>query len=77
MAQIEIPIVIDGLEIIEKMKAEGKLVAVTRCAECVHSYEDIGGRVCSYGVCVDCYVPDDFFCRYGEPKEAHDEQPIS
>ena len=74
MAQFKIPIVIDGLEIIEKMKAEGKLVAVTRCAECVHSYEDIGGRICSYGVCVDCVVPDDFFCKDGEPKEANDEQ---
>lgn len=73
MAQLQIPIVIDGLDAmnkaIEKMKEEGTLVAVTRCAECVHSYEDIGGRTCSYGVCVDCVVPDDFFCRYGEPKE--------
>lgn len=42
---------------------------VTRCKDCKHSWEDISGLCCSYGVCVDLTVPDDFFCSYGERKE--------
>lgn len=38
---------------------------VTRCKDCKHSWEDIGGLCCSYGPCVDCIVPEDFFCAYG------------
>lgn len=38
---------------------------VVRCKDCKRSYEDLCGRVCSYGVCVDCVVPDDFFCADG------------
>jgi hypothetical protein len=38
---------------------------VVRCKDCKHSYEDLCGRVCSYGVSVDCVVPDDFFCADG------------
>lgn len=40
-----------------------------RCKDCKHSWEDISGLCCSYGVCVDLTVPDDFFCSYGERKE--------
>lgn len=36
---------------------------------CEHSYEAVGGRVCTYGVCVDCEVTEDFFCSYGKRKE--------
>lgn len=42
---------------------------VTRCKDCKHSYEDIGGLVCSHGVCVDCIVPEDFYCAEGEEEE--------
>ena len=42
---------------------------VVRCKGCKHSWEDISGLCCSYGVCVDLTVPDDFFCSYGERKE--------
>ena len=42
---------------------------VVRCKDCGHSYEDVLGRVCSYGVCVDFYVPDTFSCINGERKE--------
>lgn len=38
---------------------------VTRCKDCKHSWEDTGGLCCSYGPCVDCIVPEDFFCAYG------------
>ena len=42
---------------------------VTRCKDCANSYEDAFGRVCSYGICVDCIVPDDFYCASSKPKE--------
>lgn len=44
-------------------------VPVVRCRDCRNSYEGIDGRICSYGPCVDCVVPDDFFCRFGERRE--------
>ena len=39
---------------------------VVRCKDCKHSYEDIDGLTCVYGPCVDCTVPEDFYCKYGE-----------
>lgn len=41
-------------------------VPVVRCRECKYSYEDLDGLTCSHGPCVDCPVPDDFFCSFGE-----------
>lgn len=41
-------------------------VPVVRCGECKHSWQDIGGLCCSHGVCVDCTVPEYFFCACGE-----------
>ena len=41
---------------------------VTRCKDCKHSWEDIGGLCCSHGACVDLTVPGDFYCAYGERK---------
>lgn len=40
--------------------------AVVHCKDCKNSWEDIGGLCCSHGVCVDCTVPEDFFCADGE-----------
>nr|DAL14537.1 MAG TPA_asm: hypothetical protein [Caudoviricetes sp.] len=42
---------------------------VVRCRECKHSYENIDGLTCVYGPCVDCTVPEDFYCKYGEREE--------
>lgn len=39
---------------------------VVRCKDCKYSYEDIDGLTCIYGPCVDCTVPEDFYCKYGE-----------
>ena len=39
---------------------------VVHCKDCKHSWEDIGGLCCSHGVCVDCTVPEDFFCAHWE-----------
>lgn len=44
-------------------------VEVVRCKDCKYSYEDIDGLTCSYGVCVDCIVPSDFYCPEGKRKE--------
>lgn len=38
---------------------------VVRCKNCVHSYASIFGYVCSKGPCVDCDVPENFWCAYG------------
>lgn len=42
---------------------------VVRCMDCKHSYEDLGGLCCSYGPCVDCPVPPDFWCANGRRRE--------
>lgn len=42
---------------------------VVYCRECEHSYEAVGGRVCTYGVCVDCEVLDEFYCGNGKRGE--------
>lgn len=49
-----------------EMERESETVPVVRCRECKYSYEVISGRCCSHGPCVDCFVPDDFFCSLGE-----------
>lgn len=41
-------------------------VPVVRCKDCRNSYEGIDGWICSFGPCVDCVVPGDFFCSFGE-----------
>lgn len=46
-----------------------EVAPVVHCRECEHSYEAVGGRVCAYGVCVDCEVPDDFYCGNGKRGE--------
>ena len=48
-----------------KVELENR-VPVVHCKNCKHSWQDIGGLCCSHGVCVDCTVPDDFFCADGE-----------
>ena len=42
---------------------------VVRCMDCKYSYEDLGGLCCSYGPCVDCPVPPDFWCANGRRRE--------
>lgn len=46
---------------------------VVRCKECKHSYEVLSGWCCSYGVCVDCIVPEDFYCANGERRGGGDD----
>lgn len=49
--------------------ASADVAEVVRCGECKHSYESVAGLICSYGVCVDCLVSDDFYCSNGERKD--------
>lgn len=44
---------------------------VVHCKDCEYSYESISGLVCSYGVCVDCEVPPDFYCAEGKKKDGN------
>ena len=44
-------------------------VPVVRCKECKYSYADLDGLCCTYGVCLDSIVPEDFYCSYGERRE--------
>lgn len=53
----------------KKVKTPDDVAVVVRCKDCANSYEDAFGRVCAYGICVDCTVPDDFFCASSKPKE--------
>ena len=41
-------------------------VPVVRCKECKYSYADLDGLCCTYGVCIDSIVPEDFYCSNGE-----------
>ena len=52
----------DGREVTLVPKGTESASAQIRCKNCVHSYEDLNGRVCTYGPCLDCFVPSDFFC---------------
>ena len=55
----------DAVEEMPTIEAE----VVVRCRDCKHSYEDLGGLCCSYGPCVDCTVPPDFWCANGRRRE--------
>ena len=58
----------EGIEAINGIPA-ADVAPVTRCKDCANSYEDAFGRVCAYGICVDCTVPDDFYGASSKPKE--------
>lgn len=57
-----------ALEMFDEIPA-AEVAPVVHCWECEHSYEAVGGRFCTYGVCVDCEVPDDFYCGSGKRGE--------
>lgn len=62
---------LDARDAIETVKwfPAAEVAPVVHCWECEHSYESVGGRFCTYGVCVDCEVPDDFYCGNGKRGE--------
>lgn len=48
-------------------------VPVVRCKDCEYSYDEISYLCCSYGVCVDCEVPPNFYCAYGKRRAENEE----
>lgn len=44
-------------------------VPVVRCKDCENSYYAVDGLICSYGPCLECHVPPEFWCAYGERRE--------
>lgn len=52
-------------QMLEKLPA-ADVAPVIHCKDCKYSYENIDGLTCVYGPCVDCTVPEDFYCKYGE-----------
>lgn len=52
-----------------KNRPAADVALVVRCRDCNHSYEDLGGLYCSFGPCVDCPVPPDFWCANGRRRE--------
>lgn len=57
-----------ALEMFDEIPA-ADVAPVVHCRECENSYESVGGRFCTYGVCVDCEVPDGFYCGNGKRGE--------
>lgn len=45
------------------------VVEVVRCRDCKYSYESVAGWCCSYGICVDCVVRENFYCADGERRD--------
>lgn len=62
----------ENVRYIKKILKDVDSEPVVRCKDCRNSYEGIDGRICSFGPCVDCVVPDDFFCSLGERGESCD-----
>lgn len=42
---------------------------VVRCKDCENSYYAVDDLICSFGPCVDCPVPPDFWCANGRRRE--------
>ena len=59
---------VDALAIAEHLIGND-VKPVVRCKDCIHSYDDLCGLCCAYGVCVDCVVQPEFYCAFGERKE--------
>lgn len=60
---------VDAMKSFIKNRPAADVAPVVRCRDCKHSYEDLGGLCCSYGPCVDCPVPPDFWCANGIRRE--------
>ena len=57
--------VLEYAEQLPTVDAEGAV----RCKDCKYSYDDLVGLCCTYGVCFDSTVPENFYCSYGERKD--------
>ena len=57
----------DAAALATKLAAD--VAPVVRCRDCEHMEEMMGGPICTFGVCVDCVVPEEFYCAYGKRKD--------
>lgn len=73
MAKLEIPIHIDGIELIEQLKKEGKLVAVVRCKDCVYAtpFDERWPDLIWCDI-YKTYKKKDWFCADGERGKTND-----
>lgn len=54
----------------KRMAAQLGYEQVVRCKDCEYSYDELSYLCCSHGVCVDCVVPQNFYCAEGKKKGA-------
>ena len=62
----------DGLDIaagLLRVAPAADVAPVVRCKDCENSYYVVDGLICSYGPCLECHVPPEFWCAYGERRE--------
>lgn len=64
MVEVEVEEIAE--QILKQLAESGDVIQVVRCKDCEHSYEDIGGLWCSYGICFGCIVEDEWFCADGK-----------
>ena len=62
----------EDVRYIKKILKDADAVPVVHCRDCRNCYTDEDGRICSFGPCVGCVVPDDFFCSLGERRDSCD-----
>lgn len=60
---------VDAMKSFIKNRPAIDVAPVVRCKDCENSYYAVDGLICSYGPCIECYVPTDFWCAYGERRE--------
>jgi hypothetical protein len=62
----------DGLDIaagLLRVAPAADVAPVVRCKDCENSYYVVDGLICSYGPCLECHVPPEFWCAYGKRRE--------
>lgn len=65
----------DGLDIaagLLRVAPAADVAPVVRCKDCENSYYVVDGLICSYGPCLECHVPPEFWCAYGKRREDQD-----
>ena len=62
----------DGLDIaagLLRVAPAADVAPVVRCKDCENSYYVVDGLICSYGPCLECHVPPEFWSAYGKRRE--------
>ena len=59
----------DGVYAVIAAFPAADVAPVVRCKDCENSYYVVDGLICSYGTCLECHVPPEFWCAYGKRRE--------